>query len=70
MTRFCVTLPTIARLSTQFRKWCGGLPYANNQARYWNIAGRLTLKLATLMHCEWAKVGHTGMAVLRKPMTS
>jgi SAM-dependent methyltransferase len=62
--------PDYSQVVYAIRKWCAGLPYARNQDRYWNMAGRLTLKLATLMHCEWAKVGHTGMAVLRKPMTS
>ncbi len=35
---------------------------------YWRMAGRIALKMATVMGCDWAKVGHTGMAVLRKPV--
>ena len=38
-----------------------------NFRRSWQIASRITLKLAAVMECDWAKVGHTGMAVFRKP---
>lgn len=59
--------PSPDQVSYTIRKWCGGLPYSPNNARYWAMIGRLALKLATIMRCDWAKIGISGMVVLRKP---
>ena len=62
--------PDAGQVTYAMRKSCGYLPYSPNLARYWARLGKWGLKLATAMRCDWAKVGHTGMAVLRKPLTS
>ncbi len=60
--------PDSSQIVYAMRKWFRYAPYSNHFARYWTRAGNWVLKLATGMHCDWAKVGHTGMAVLRKPL--
>jgi SAM-dependent methyltransferase len=62
--------PDYDQLIYAIRKWCGYLPYSRRFARYWSLVGRIALKGGTLMRCGWARVGHTGMAVFRKPATS
>jgi SAM-dependent methyltransferase len=59
--------PDAGQVTYAIRKSCGLLPYSPNLARYWARLGQWGLRLATVLRCEWARVGHTGMAVLRKP---
>jgi len=59
--------PDYELVAYALKKWCGGVPYSEHTHKYWQTGGRRILKLATLMGFEWTKVGHTGLAVLRKP---
>jgi SAM-dependent methyltransferase len=62
--------PNYGQVLYALRKWLRCLPYSRGLARYWARAARVTLRVSTLMQYEWAKVGHTGMAVLRTPARS
>ncbi|MEP6958276.1 MAG: class I SAM-dependent methyltransferase [Nitrospirota bacterium] len=59
--------PDSEQVAYALRKWCGRFPYSEKLGRYWSRAGRYALRIATGMGCKWAKIGHTGMAILRKP---
>lgn len=59
--------PDWSQISYGLRKRCGGSAGSKSIPLFWRIAGRATLRMATFMRREWARVGHTGMALLRKP---
>lgn len=59
--------PDYTQVIYGLKKRCG-LPSDLKYLPYhWRLAGRMALRMATLLGWDWAKVGHTGVAVLRKP---
>jgi SAM-dependent methyltransferase len=59
--------PDCSQVVYALRKRCNWLPYSEKVSRHWDLAGWYTWRVATLMNCDWARVGHTAMALFRKP---
>ncbi|MBX3348438.1 MAG: class I SAM-dependent methyltransferase [Nitrospira sp.] len=58
--------PDAGHVTYALKKWCGRFPHAWRLNFVWNVAGKVILDLAARFGCEWTKVGHTAMAVLRE----